>query len=251
VTRLLLLLLSFCAPALATNWAFVQQSPVVTFSSTPSLTQAFSSVNTAGNVIIAIVYFPAAGTVSDTQGNTYTLIQGATVSASDPIEIFAAVNIHAGSNTVTVSAGRSIFVAEFSSTNSTYSVCPAIGVPGTGTSGTGITSNGISPDAYINPVSFTSPSEVMAVFAGATTLAPGTPYWTIGTGTIMWTASYGSGFNGGTLAGYDDVSSVTGTYSDAITAGNFGTSGSRTGVFLTQGSICLGSGGKHTFAILY
>jgi hypothetical protein len=248
--------LGFCAAAAhAANFALVQQSPAGSWTLSGSLTRTFGAANTAGDTIIAIVYSSGStpATVSDTRGNTYRLVQAAVTGNS--IAIYAATSIAAGSNTVTATGGIDLFIAEYSSASPTYYVCPAIGITGgTGDSGIGITSFGSDAFQYVNTVHFTSTSEVMAVFSGYVSVSPGSP-WTVTSGTIIYLNGFGGGVGGGVMAGNEDLSNLTGTYSNDITAGNFGTSGNRVGIFLNlTNPSCIGSTPvvhRHTFPILY
>ena len=103
---------------------FIQSTNRAAAASVSSLSIAFNSANTAGNMIIVGVYFGAQSvspTVTDTQGNTYGSADNATNQVTDGHEtcVFHSSNIHAGANTVTVSFGASyafnaITVAEVS-----------------------------------------------------------------------------------------------------------------------------------------
>lgn len=234
VCKLLLLWLCCCGAASAANFALVQHT-----NGSGSLTQAFTSANGAGNCIIVKVYlFSGAPTVSDSQGNSYTRLSHGSL-----IDIWASVGVKAGSNTVTVSTGAGgAYAEEYSSAASPYYVCRAF--PGAGY----VANNG---SGY---TTFTSGSEVMVSFA-ATTTGSATPYSsTSGTFTLNGTMPFD--FTTSVAAGWDDQSSMTGTYTNTISyAGGPGpTAGDREGVFINlTNSSCLGASGGHFsgFSIVY
>lgn len=233
----------FAACASATNFAFVQHTPS---SSTGALSQAFTSNNTAGNVIIAIVYYSSTATVSDTAGNTYHLIQG--YLSSDPMLIYAATNINAGANTVTSTDGFGIVATEYSSTNPTYYVCPAVVALAGVVSNTGhcIPSDG---NCVVSPVTFHSSSEVMAILAGTSTGYMTT--WTVSSGTVRFETGFPADFGVGAMEGDDDQPSMTSTYANTL-LDNGTTAGERSGAFLSL-TPCSGSGVSSviSFPILY
>lgn len=93
--------------------AIVQKAKAVSTSGVASLTCAFTSNNTAGN---SIVVSCAAGnngtiTVTDSAGNTYTSAVSVANSTTFESQIFYAVNIAAGANTITVTPSASVSVA--------------------------------------------------------------------------------------------------------------------------------------------
>lgn len=233
VCKILLLLACCCGAASATNFTLVQHT-----NGSGSLTQAFSSSNTAGNCIVVVVYlFSGLPTVSDSQGNSYTR-----VSHGSLIDIWASVGIKAGSNTVTVTTGAGgAYAMEYSSAASPYYVCAAY-------SGAGYVSN--TGSGY---TTFTSGSEVMVAFA-ATTTGSATPY-TASSGTLTLNGTMPFDFGTAVAAGWDDRSSMTGTYTNTISyAGGPGpTAGDRQGVFLNLTHTSCLSGGSHFsgFSIVY
>jgi hypothetical protein len=77
-----------------------------TFASGTSFAQAFTSNNAVGNCIVVTVYEYSFSSVlpgiSDTNGNTYTLLTSSSSFPGQGVYVFAALNIAAGANTVTV-----------------------------------------------------------------------------------------------------------------------------------------------------
>lgn len=226
--RGLSLAILFAGQLAATNFNFVQQTP-----STGAASQSFPSNTTAGDCIIVIVYGTVVSpTVSDSSSNTYTHL-GAVGGFPVKMDIYSAVHIAGGADTVTASAGG-IAALEYSSANSAYSV-----VMGGTSSGTGVLTNA--------GTGFTSASEVMVVF-GATCNCGGGSTWTVATGTIRYTSTMPFNF-GQIVTGGDDVAAnMTGTYTNSVKI-NGVTPGSETVIsaFLT-----LGGGGKtNVFPIIY
>lgn len=94
------------------------QSRATTFSSTATL--AFSSNNTAGNMLLVFVGNAAAGsTISDSQGNSYTqLFSNSSASYNSQRQVgWYALNCKVGANTViigTPGTNQSIIIAEYS-----------------------------------------------------------------------------------------------------------------------------------------
>lgn len=91
----------------------VQKAKAVSTGSVASLTCAFTSNNTAGN---SIVVSCAAGnngtiTITDTNSNTYTSAVSVANSTTFEAQIFYAVGIVAGVNTITVTPSASVSVA--------------------------------------------------------------------------------------------------------------------------------------------
>jgi len=102
--------------------AQVQNAAAINNASATSISRAFTSPNTAGDLIIVALSWGnnAAPTVTDTAGNSYAL---ATTSYSAPgnqaLGVFYAVNVVAGANTVTATFPgstpfRRILIAEYS-----------------------------------------------------------------------------------------------------------------------------------------
>lgn len=93
--------------------AIVQKAKNVSSGSVTSLSQAFTSNNTAGNSIIVVcgVGNGTAATVTDSLGNTYNLAVNGANSTTFASQIFYAVNILGGSNTITVTPSASVSVA--------------------------------------------------------------------------------------------------------------------------------------------
>src|SRR5216684_1451788 len=99
--RLILCLLLIGSAARATTFAFVQSK-----SQSVNTALAFTSNNTAGNMIIFWCSSNSVTAVTDTRGNTYVKLAGSTAgstiqSARTETSIFAAFNIAAGANSVT------------------------------------------------------------------------------------------------------------------------------------------------------
>jgi hypothetical protein len=102
--------------------AQVQSAAAINDASGASIAQAFTSANTAGDLIVVAVSWGTspAPTVSDTAGNTYVSATAAySAAGNQSLAIFYAANVHAGSNTVTANfAGstpyRRILVSEYS-----------------------------------------------------------------------------------------------------------------------------------------
>src|SRR5690348_14804408 len=83
------------------------QSAAVEGSGVPSVSVAFPSANTRGNLIIAFVRMSTASqtiSVSDSAGNVYTdAVSQAQTSDGHQIHIFYAANVTGGANTITAS----------------------------------------------------------------------------------------------------------------------------------------------------
>lgn len=227
------------APLSAANFAFVQQTPGNT------LSQAFPAANTAGNIIVVSAYtiFAANPTaVNDTQGNTYTKVQGQL--SGDPIVMFWAPSIKAGLNTVTVTGGSGMTAIEYSSANHSYYACP--GVPGYGS----LASVGTCSTCTVStPINFVSTEEVLVIFAGTVSVVP--DYWTTSSGTIRYYGSNvgGGGITGGVMMGDDDQPSIS-SYGVSLQCPRFGSDGSRDGMFLslTSAAGCTSHSGATTNA---
>ena len=97
-------------PASAAGPSFVQtQAREIPSGKTDGV--AFSSANTAGNLIVASVFWnnPGAVTLADSRGNAYTSVAARRSWGSNWSEqTFFAKNIAAGTNTVTATFGTSI-----------------------------------------------------------------------------------------------------------------------------------------------
>jgi len=227
--RGLSLAILFAGQLAATNFNFVQQTP-----STGAASQSFPSNTTAGDCIIVIIYgtvvSPTYPTVSDSSSNTYTHLGRV---GGIEMNIYSAVHIAGGADTVTASAGG-IVALEYSSANSAYSVVMG------GTS----TGNGVLTNAGTG---FTSASEVMVVF-GATCNCGGGSTWTVATGTIRYTSTMPFNF-GQIVTGGDDVAAnMTGTYTNSVKI-NGVTPGSE---IVISAFLTLGGGGKtNVFPIIY
>ena len=108
---------------MASNFAFVQDTSLT--SHTGALTQSFVGGNTAGNIIIVMVWqWPptSSAVVTDSNGNTTKHIR----TAAGFMDLWAAVNVKSGANRVTASAGGGDLTRRgYSSINPNYYVCPA------------------------------------------------------------------------------------------------------------------------------
>src|SRR5271168_3367841 len=84
---------------------------LLTYPAYPVVSATFNSNNTAGNAIVVMASWyltPGTPTISDTHGNTYTMLPaltggGAGNGEQGSILIWYALNIAAGANTVTIS----------------------------------------------------------------------------------------------------------------------------------------------------
>jgi hypothetical protein len=234
--KLFALALLSAVSACATNFTFLQKTPN---SSTGALSQAFGSNNTAGSAIVAIVYGMTSGTttVSDSLANTYTFI-GTTGGYPARLDVFVALHVAAGANTITTTAGGGILGMEYSSTSSTYYVCVAtdLSIPNNGT--------------FVSNL-FASTNEVMAVWGS---VYNGTlTSWTAATGTVRFAATMPFNFTTSVGGGDDDVSNMATAYSNTIHV-NGVTAGSENviGVFLNlDNPSCLGASRSSVFKILF
>ena len=107
------------------NFTLVQQTACTSASS-----QAFGATNTKNNCIVVIVFEALnGGTVTDTAGNTYSLILSTWGGAFQ--QIWACTNIRGGANTVSATIGA-VMALEYSSVAPQYFVCPGHAEPGEG-----------------------------------------------------------------------------------------------------------------------
>lgn len=243
ISRFVLLSLLSALPCAAANFTFIQSTQT---SGTLGTSHAFPSVNTAGNMIIAIVIGTSSGppAVTDTKGNTYTLISPRI--AGGDVQLYAATNIAAGSNTVSTAGTQFGLVAhEYHSANPTYYACQ----------GTYIGGGQISSAGSVN---FHSPSEVMVVWGGNITASGGASWTLSGTGAVRFSGVDNTAFGGNaTASGDDDVASVSLSppYGNVIEySGN--SNGSRMCLFLSLTSLsgCTGvTPASHVtgFSIIY
>jgi hypothetical protein len=191
------------------NFAFVQATAC-----TPNTTsQAFTSHNTAGNILIVIAWY-GGDAPTDTQGNTYTLVQAGWSWAETAI--YAAFNCAAGANTVTSVGCMAVIAMEYSSAAATCYICPGHVAAGPGDDNQIITSidSGNGPSG--GGSNFTSADEVMVIFAGFSTDADGT--WTIPAGTIRWHGPTNGGFEEAPYAscvGDNDVANIATSYTNS------------------------------------
>lgn len=100
------------------------QSRLSTVDNTASV--AFTSDNTAGNCIIVAVQrggLSGVGTISDSQGNTYTHILNQASPSTGYTSVWVAANCAGGANTVTLSLGASIWIiAEYTDVSTTSAI---------------------------------------------------------------------------------------------------------------------------------
>src|ERR1035441_9318234 len=107
---------------------------------TSSGTVAFSSNNTAGNLIVVVLRAAGGATSvpSDTNLNTYQIAYPNLLQGSNRLSVYYAQNIAAGANTVSVAAtGASairVAIFEYSGIAASNALDQATGTTGTGTS---------------------------------------------------------------------------------------------------------------------
>lgn len=111
-------------------------------SSAGPFTQAFASNNTLGNTLVAIGWMNGVSSntpsVTDTKGNTWTLIKSAVSANGSQLSSFIAVNCKAGANTVsltsngTPTAGNLFCIAEINGANTIDQLAFAAGSLGNG-----------------------------------------------------------------------------------------------------------------------
>lgn len=100
--------------------------------------QAFGSANVAGSAIIAVIALDATASaitsVTDSQGNTYSLVSEAPALSNKYMAVYAAFNIKAGANTVTVvTAGTQLIgiaIHEYANLAGTFEASAASGFVG-------------------------------------------------------------------------------------------------------------------------
>lgn len=198
--------------------ATVQKASSTSTGSVASLAKAFTSNNTAGNSIIVVAGCGngTAMTVADSAGNTYTSAIAAPNSTTFAAQIFYAVNIASGANTVTVTnagtaASMAVELYEISGLITQVQSQPGQTSTGTGT-GTTATTSAIAPS---------TPNAL--VFAGVA----------IGTA-VVTTVAAGSGltYDSGTL----QPATPAGLYQFAAFSGNLGNIGGLTPTATWTGS---------------
>jgi|ERR1035437_1939454 hypothetical protein len=97
---------------------------------------AFPSANVAGNMIVVATSNVNVTAVNDTQSNSYNLVALGGSSGGAQIQIWIALNINAGANSVTATGlagggnGSSIAIIEYTTTSSVMSAGAAIGGSG-------------------------------------------------------------------------------------------------------------------------
>jgi len=171
--------------------AIVQKTNAVSTGSVASLAKAFASSNTAGNSIVVVAGCGngTAMTVADSAGNTYTSAIAAPNSTTFAAQIFYAVGIVGGANTVTVTnagttASMAFEVYEVSGLLTQVLAQPdqtTIGT-GTGTTATGSAISATSPNslAFMGVSIGTAAQNITALGswnadAGTNGLVPTTP----------------------------------------------------------------------------
>ena len=208
--RKLLLFLVSAIAAHAASFAYVQSASTISAN-----TLAFSSNNTAGNLIVAAVSGfnqGLASGVSDTNGNTYVQY-GANPSNTSPgrIQIWVAKGISAGANTLTFtgmsSTNTNIIIAEYTMPSAySYAVelLPNLAYTGALPFGFPVVVSG-SP---------TMPTEVLLVVVAYD--FSNFRSWTISNGTIRQSTHEADGAT--LVLGDYDVVSPTGAVTTALTA---------------------------------
>jgi hypothetical protein len=161
--------------------AYVQGSAVLNDAGAFTIARAFTTANTAGNLIVAAVSWDSTATLtcSDSQGNAYVVVTTQYDATWDQsLAVCYAVNIKAGANTVTASFGSSVTtrrlaVHEYSGIALTSPVDVSAKRVGTGTT----TVNGVS-----SPAATTTASgdlifgAVMDVSGSTTSITAGTGF---------------------------------------------------------------------------
>jgi hypothetical protein len=177
----LLFLITSCAMLNAQPIARVQYVHTYSY---PGNSVIFPSSNTAGNAIVVMASWyaaPGTPTISDTRGNTYTMLPaltggGAGNGEQTSILIWYALNIAAGANTVTIS-GAGIDVGITAVEYSGIATSGAIGITSTlpyfgGTPTTTPTSSSFSPSAgsllFVAFADETNPQNSIAAGSGYT-----------------------------------------------------------------------------------
>jgi hypothetical protein len=177
----LLFLITSCAMVNAQPIARVQYVHTYSY---PGNSVIFPSSNTAGNTIVVMASWyaaPGTPTISDTRGNTYTMLPaltggGAGNGEQTSILIWYALNIAAGANTVTIS-GAGIDVGITAVEYSGVATSGAIGITSTlpyfgGTPTTTPTSSSFSPSAgsllFVAFADETNPQNSIAAGSGYT-----------------------------------------------------------------------------------
>lgn len=224
--------------------AIVQKTNAVSTGSVASLAKTFASNNVAGNSIVVVAGCGngTAMTVADSLGNTYTSAIAAPNSTTFAAQIFYAVNIAGGANTVTVTnAGTAASMAvEIYEVSGLIAQAQAVlGQTSTGTgTGTTASTSAIAPSVP-NALAFAGVSigtaTVTAVAAGTTsglTYDSGTLQPTTAAGLFQF-ASF-SGFLGN-IAGLSPAATWTGSEPWAMATAIF-----KPVVLPTEGTVRIG-----------
>ncbi|MBA2285828.1 MAG: hypothetical protein H0W02_10115 [Ktedonobacteraceae bacterium] len=165
----------------ATLPAIVQKASAVSTGSVATLAKAFTSNNTAGNSIVVVAGCGngTAMTVADSLGNTYTSAIAAPNSTTFEAQIFYAVNILGGVNTVTVTnagSAASMAVQLYEVNGLIAQVANVLDQTSSGT-GTGTTASA-SNIASVSPNALAFAGVAVGTAAQAVTASVGT-FWTL------------------------------------------------------------------------
>lgn len=221
--KLLLLLLLLCGIAVQ-GWAATSNVQAVQGSSASSSapTRAFGSNVTAGNAIGGFIQWTSTSitltSVTDSLGNTYTLIHNPTDHIVVRSAMFYAVNIAGGADTLTFNFSSAVTSAQVFHEIGGVSVSPFDGstintqdAPGTGTDA--VTSTAITTTAAGD-----------YIFGASSEWSTGSA---INVGTGFTTAGYGGNASGGNMRGEYLIQGAAGSVAATFTApGNaYATSG--------------------------
>lgn len=155
--------------------AYVQSNVATQSSSGTTLSASFNAAQSAGNFNVLIIAWSSSTTqapsISDTNGNTYTLVVGPTRSGTSAQSIYYAKNIASGANAVTATFTASVTyrdmrIAEYSGIDITS---PSDGSSGATGTGTAITSGSFTT---------TNANDLLVAgdYLGGATIAPGSGY---------------------------------------------------------------------------
>jgi hypothetical protein len=187
--------------------AFVQSPVPPAFTSATSYPSAFSSNNTTGNLVVVGAYInstTATMSVSDTQGNAYSVACPATSDGVQQLQLWYTPNCKGGPNTVTVSqngsaVAGSLLLVEYSGINTLDQ--KAITASATGTA------------AASAPVITTTANELLVGLVGSQNGGITTTQ-TLGTGTNIRQNLVNS------FSIFDRIVSSTGTFQATATVGS-------------------------------
>lgn len=229
---------------------------------------AFGSAVTAGNAIVvacSMATGTATASISDNQGNSYTLVGGAAFDAPGPIRMYlwVAANVAGGSTTVTITPSTSIVkqihLAEVSGLATSSPIDQS--ATGSGSSVTSVTTSATGTTAQANEylVAFCATSQDKALTANASYTSRTTTVRTMledrnvsSTGTYTANFTWTGSTNGGCiLATLKEAAAGSFTGTGAVTISHPSVAG--TGAFSTTGSGAVSVGapaiaGTGTFA---